>query len=103
MSNHYNLDNRLAKYFRELCKKGPNRVVIDWQGGSVNFNEACINGFRPAIIFIRKDGWNLGAPSKFEKVAFKLWTKQWIGFVRTGEPPAKTILEYPFYHKYYYE
>ena len=37
------------------------------------------------VVFIRDDGWSLGAPKKFEEVAYSLWTDKWVAFAYHGE------------------
>lgn len=59
----------------------PNRVVINEEGEALSPKRALEQGLAPDIIFVRKDGWMLGAPVQFENVAFKLWEKEWAGFM----------------------
>src|SRR5262245_59247353 len=46
-----------------------NRVVIDELGGAVNPRRASEMGVTPDVVFIRNDGWVLGAPARLESVA----------------------------------
>lgn len=34
-------------------------------------------GSHASIAFLRKDGWVLGAPKKFEAAAYNTWPKEW--------------------------
>lgn len=69
----------------------PDRIVINFEGESVHPNRTDI---QPDVIFIRSDGWSLGAPREFEKVACDMWYDEWAFFVIDEE-------KYPFSEYYY--
>lgn len=49
---------------------GPRRVVVDAEGTARSPKRALRDhGITPDVIFVRKDGWALGAPHRFVKVA----------------------------------
>lgn len=48
-------------------------------------------GVVPDVIFIRNDGWSLGAPKRLESAAHRLWADEWIGFVRRPSTTAQPI------------
>jgi hypothetical protein len=96
MSLDSNLNVQAA--IRRISMHGPDRVVIDLAGQAVSANRAALNHYVfPDIIFIRDDGWTLGAPRKFEFVAFNLWKDSWIAFIRNPRVDgavAELISEY---------
>lgn len=60
------------------------RVMVESDGLSVPHKEARdVFKITPDIIFLRNDGWTLGAPKIFERIAFKMWAGDWTHFVRT--------------------
>jgi len=68
-----------------IWKNGPNRVMYNGHCDATTPARAR-QEYRvtPEIIFIRKDGWSLGAPKALEKKAYELWADEWIGFIRSG-------------------
>ncbi len=63
--------------------KGPTRVIVEVDGLAVTHREARdVFQVTPEIIFIRDDGWMLGAPRQFESVAYKMWKDSWTHFLR---------------------
>ncbi len=59
----------------------PFRVVINDQGYAVSPEEAKADGVIPDIIFIRDDGWSLGAPALLTDVAESLWKDKWVAVI----------------------
>lgn len=77
--------------------KGPDRVVIDRNGKAAKPKRAQIeHGVEPDIIFVRKDGWSLGAPAHLEEVAWTMWPDQMEWFSRKPFEELKPISEYQF-------
>ncbi len=65
---------------------GPSRVVISADGDAVSPNRALAEGIVPDIIYIRNDGWSLGAPDKYKTVAYETWSDCWVGILqKNGE------------------
>lgn len=61
----------------------PARVVVDSEGQAVNSRRATFEyGVRTDIVFLRGDGWTLGAPKHLESVAYSLWRDEWTHFCR---------------------
>ena len=54
---------------------GPDRVVINGSGEAVAPHRAP----KFDIVFVRDDGWSLGAPAALAKTAESLWADQWVG------------------------
>lgn len=56
----------------------PYRVVVNDQGEAWSYARALSAGICTSVIFIRKDGWSLGAPKQFMDVAESLWADEWL-------------------------
>jgi len=54
------------------------RVVIDSDGGAVPSEHTQI---QPTVVYIRDDGWSLGAPEHFRSVAFAMWRDKWVAML----------------------
>ena len=61
------------------------RVIVDSEGLGESVDRAAERGIHPQIAFLRNDGWSLGAPKKYELVAFTLWKGDWVSFSRDME------------------
>lgn len=73
----------------------PLRVLVDRGGRAVSPHLAWEEfGVRPEIIFIREDGYALGAPLELEEEAYKMWPESWAFFCRDGEQHLTPITEY---------
>ena len=59
-----------------------NRVLIDKEGTAVPPKRAKELGVSPDVIFIRDDGWTLGAPKHLKDVAHSLWSDKWVGVIK---------------------
>ena len=71
---------------------GPARVIIDEHGSAYDLKTALDRNFIPTVIFIRDDGWSLGAPDHLIKVAHDLYSDDWksVLTVATG-----IVMRYP--------
>jgi len=81
-------------------KTPPRRVIVDSHGTADSADRALkIYDICSDIMFIREDGWILGTPSKFEKVAYETWAGSWTHFARNNDGPLKwkPIEEYESY------
>lgn len=58
---------------------GPDRIMIDEFEGRPPKR---VPDLQPVIIFIRDDGWMLGAPAGLEQAARRMWAKEWIAVIR---------------------
>lgn len=56
----------------------PDKVVVNDQGEGWPPTRARAAGVYVGTIFIRKDGWSLGAPKQFMDVAESLWADEWL-------------------------
>lgn len=80
-------DQVIVRAETEIHRWGPRRVLIDKEGLSVSPERALRlqNQRRVDIIFIRKDGWTLGAISELADYAEQLWPTHWIAvMIRPG-------------------
>lgn len=86
----YKPEDVVGKDASELFPDGPQRVVIDEHGTAVPPRR----GGRPLVVFIRDDGWLLGALSGLEQVAYDMWSKEWVGFVSAPSLVIQPMEEY---------
>jgi len=71
------------------------RVVVDIDGFAVPSKRAQNEyGIDPDIVFVRDDGWTLGAPKSLEKIAYKMWENEWAYFATKDEKKLRPIQEY---------
>lgn len=60
----------------------PRRVVVNEDGYAAPPGEALeVHGITPAVVYIRNDGWTLGAPAALADVAWNLWADSWARLV----------------------
>ena len=51
------------------------RVLIDANGYGVAPSRTTV---KPEVIFVRTDGWSLGAPKELESAAREMWKGDWV-------------------------
>ena len=74
-----------------LCE----RVIINDCGLALRPAEAFFSRQICArIIFERNDGWTLGAPPEFERVAYQQWPAEWVAFRRWPDYERVQIAHY---------
>ena len=83
----------LAKVLNSIKNNGPKRVMIN-EYEATSYERAEEKDIFPDIIFVRKDGWSLGAPTKFRSQAFGIWADEWIGFMLVADYVYKDIRQY---------
>jgi hypothetical protein len=69
----------------------PDRVFIG--KGMTTYEDAMARGFSVAVVFVRDDGWTLGAPRHLCTEALKLWDGAWQKFM-DGEGTFKDIKQF---------
>lgn len=85
----------LEKYVSRIMQFGPDGVVINVHGEATSSRRASRDHeVEPDVIFIRDDGWSLGAPHHLEDVAYKTWSDKWLGFMRRPARTARPIKDY---------
>jgi hypothetical protein len=60
----------------------PTRVVINTEGKAVPPERAEEMGITWDVIYIRNDGWSLGASEDLAGVAYSLWAKEWVAVIK---------------------
>lgn len=64
---------------RPMC----HRVVVNENGLALSPENAMLRyAVGAKVIFQRDDGWTLGAPQQFERIAWELWRDNWVCFAR---------------------
>lgn len=58
----------------------PDRVLINTDGDARPAKE----GEYHYIVFIRDDGWSLGASKALAEIAYSMWRDNWIKFAKDG-------------------
>jgi len=72
----------------------PVRVIVDEDGHAIPPEAASKMAINSDIIFVREDGWSLGAPEEFEDIAYNMWRNDWTQFIRKGDTDWTDIKEY---------
>jgi len=87
-------DENLIAIARSILANGPRRVLVDdnYAVGASQAQE--MFDVTPDVIFIRDDGWSLGAPEHLAYQAETLWTDKWIGVLLRGKTEPFTMAEY---------
>lgn len=67
----------------KVIQEGPTRVVISSAGEAVPPKQAREqHNVKVDVVYIRDDGWSLGAPHEFSHIAEETWKDQWAVFMR---------------------
>lgn len=83
----------LRGYVSEILTGGPNRVMISDSEGVPPRIAREKYGTQPDVIFIRRDGWSLGAPAHLEAAARRTWPESWIGLLRRPNTEPEELIE----------
>lgn len=79
----------------EALPEGCRRVLINEYGETKTPRRAREeNGVKSDIVFVRRDGWSLGAPLHLERVAYELWADHWVSFCRRPDLEMRSICDY---------
>ncbi len=68
----------IAGVMKRIREHGPARVVVDLHAQAESPRSARLHGIIPQVIFIRGDGWSLGAPLDFAMAAYNTWAGDWV-------------------------
>lgn len=68
-----------------VLEDGPRRLMLP-DGTAIKPGRP--GSFDPTIIFVRDDGWSLGASPKTEELARKQWPDEWVAVLRRKHPIA---------------
>ena len=84
---------KLNAMVEHVIAHGPTRVVVD-EEGSATTPERALEQYRvePDVVFVRNDGWSLGAPKEFQDVAKKMWEDKWVAFMWIRESDGEDWL-----------
>lgn len=75
---------------RRIVENGPDRVVVDAQGTAVPPRSACADyGEKVAVIYVRDDGWSLGASWQLAGTAVDMWRDAWLAAIRITAEGAR--------------
>lgn len=69
------------------------RIVCEAEANAGN-NTLIPIDMSPYVMFIRGDGWVLGAARKFENVAYRMWQDEWVGFIKQPNEIVVDIIHY---------
>lgn len=61
----------------------PTRVIVNREGEGISPERAAQRGITSDVIFVRNDGWSLGAPTRFESIARRMY--EWSSIWRKGD------------------
>ena len=67
-----------------IVAHGPDRVMID-EHEAWPAKIAEIKGQEPVVIFIRNDGWSLGASKELVHAAERIWRDKWAAVIVQGK------------------
>lgn len=91
------MTDRTPAMVNQVIAEGPTRVVVDESGVATTPGSAFRNHkIEPDVIFIRDDGWSLGAPEKFQDVAERMWEDKWVVFMRKPAGSAGGWRSWPY-------
>ena len=69
----------LTRATREIRERGPTRVAINSTGEATTpFRAKEEHGIVPTVVFLRNDGWTLGAPEHLRVHAQGMWSDAWV-------------------------
>lgn len=70
---------KMAEIILTIERIGPTRVMVNARGVCVDSNKALRSyGVVPDAIFVREDGWSLGAPLRLAAKAKAAWRGRWV-------------------------
>lgn len=82
---------QLERFAEDVVSHGPTRVMVSDDTAMPAPAARRQFNITPDVIFIRKDGWSLGAPQHLEAQARKQWPDQWLGLLRRGSTKPEEI------------
>jgi hypothetical protein len=66
----------------QVLEQGPTRVIVSREGWATTPDRALREfGIVADVVFVRHDGWTLGAPRRWEEVARDLWAGSWVAVI----------------------
>ncbi len=64
-----------------IATVGPDRVMVN-ENEAVSAARARERGIVSDVVFVRDDGWTLGAPARLEDAACRQWIGDWVYVTR---------------------
>jgi hypothetical protein len=52
----------------------PTRIIVNADG----YARRPKPGDKIDVVFVRDDGWSLGAPRAFRNIAYQMWPREWV-------------------------
>ena len=82
MSAFSTVDEQTKKEMvQKVLKNGPNRVMVNQHEARPPKAAREQHHLEPDVVFVRWDGWSLGAPFFLQAAAFDLWSDEWVAYV----------------------
>lgn len=78
------MNPRIKASVLHIMNRGPDRVMID-EHEAWPTKLAKIQGHEPVVIFIRDDGWSLGASKELVHAAERIWRDKWAVVIIQGK------------------
>lgn len=94
MSESEEIYENLISFAKQIVANGPRRVLVEGDFAESPRRAREIYGIAPDIVFIRNDGWSLGAPDRLAIRAERLWDGHWIGVLIRPDTKPITMDEY---------
>ncbi len=81
------MQNDLLRVLEGIAYNGPTRVVVSSDGEARSPMQAKKeNDIESDIIFVRNDGWSLGTPNYFIRVAERMYAGDWVMVIHKPFP-----------------
>ena len=74
--------DQVIREIEKIKRVGPRRVLIREGIADSAGNALRDYGYVPAMVFLRDDGWSLGAPEHLIESARSLWPNDWVAVFR---------------------
>jgi len=88
------MSDNLILFAKQIVANGPRRVLVEGDFSATLRRAKEIYDIEPDIVFIRNDGWSLGAPDHLADNAERLWAGHWIGVLIRPNINPITMDEY---------
>ncbi|OGJ12571.1 hypothetical protein A3K82_00140 [Candidatus Pacearchaeota archaeon RBG_19FT_COMBO_34_9] len=82
---------------QSAVKSNVKRVLTNKKGNAVTTERARQLGIKTDVVFIRNDGYHLGAPEKLREKARSMFREDWAKFYDTHERIKRPISDYRSY------
>ena len=86
-----------------IMARGPDRVMIDEYEAKPTKIAKDMYGQEPVIIFIRNDGWSLGASKDLVHAAERIWRDKWAVVLVPGDDEPVRYQDWCVYREEFWE